>query len=298
MLLLVVSLPPTGHSLKLAATGDIMLGRGVALAHASKNWEQALAAIAPHIETADLAIANLESPITAAPLIRETYDLRAPTEAILALSTSGIDLLSLANNHMGDSGPPGVADTIQALNAAGVSPIGPEETPLITQSTGVRIAWFAFDDTLQPLGVRSVQKALSTFRNQVDLIIVSIHWGTEVLSIPNQRQRSLALALADAGADIILGHHPHVLQPVEWVWGAGRGRPALVAYSLGNALFDQGAPPKARYSALLMITVDRLGVQEACVIPFQIDPSTWSASPASSPTAEAIAHQVQLDFCK
>ncbi len=299
MLLLVAGIrPPTGHSLKLAAAGDIMLGRSVASAHAYGNWEQALVALTPYITTADLAFANLESPITAAPLTRETYDLRAPTQAILALSTSGIDLLSLANNHMGDSGLSGIADTIQLLNAAGILPIGPEETPLIMQVGGMHLAWFAFDDTLQPLEEKSVQDALSSVRDGVDLVIVSIHWGSEFATMPNDRQRALGHALASEGADIILGHHPHVLQPVEWVWGAGRGRPTLVAYSLGNALFDQGAPPNARHSALLMISVERLGVREACVIPFQIDPSTWSTSPASPSATESIVRQFQLAPCK
>lgn len=298
LLLVVLSLPPTGFSLKLAATGDIMLGRGVASAHEDENWDQALAVLAPHFEAIDLVFANLESPITDAPLVRETYDLRAPTQARLALSTSGIDLLSLANNHVGDSGPTGITDTIQTLTSVGITPIGPEESPLITLSKGIRLAWFAFDDILQPLDETRARDALSDVRRRADLIIVSIHWGSEGVSTPNERQRFLAQELANAGADIILGHHPHVLQPVEWVWGESRGRPTLVAYSLGNALFDQSAPPAARHSALLMIVVDRLGVQEVCAIPFQLDPASWNTIPASPSIADTIAHRVQLKPCQ
>jgi poly-gamma-glutamate capsule biosynthesis protein CapA/YwtB (metallophosphatase superfamily) len=297
LLLAAVSLPPTGHSFYLAAAGDIMLGRGVASAHADGSWDQAMAALSPYLTTADLAFANLESPITDAPLLRETYDLRAPTQAALTLSISGLDLLSLANNHMGDSGLAGIEDTIQTLDAIGITPVGPDVTPSIIYIEGVHMAWFAFDDTLQSLEVKSIEKDLADVRSRVDLIIVSIHWGSEGSTLPNPRQRALAMALAEAGADLILGHHPHVLQPVEWIWGAGRGRPTLVAFSLGNALFDQDAPPGARHGALLMITLHRLGVQNACVIPFQIDPMTWNVVPASPLTAESVSRQVRLESC-
>jgi poly-gamma-glutamate capsule biosynthesis protein CapA/YwtB (metallophosphatase superfamily) len=297
LLLVVLSPPPTGHSLKLASTGDIMLGRGVASAHAYGGWDQALAAFKPYLATADLAFANLESPITAAPLIQETYDLRAPSQATLALSASSIDILSLANNHIGDSGPSGVADTIQALNSIGVSPIGPDEAPLITNTGGIRLAWFAFDDTLQPLEEQRVQKALSSVRDRVDLTIVSIHWGSEFSTAPNERQHALAQVLAGEGADIILGHHPHVLQPVEWVWGTGRNRPTLVAYSLGNALFDQGAPPAARQGALLLLELNPLGVQDVCAVTFQIDPRTWNTIPTNGTAKEQISDNLRVPVC-
>jgi poly-gamma-glutamate capsule biosynthesis protein CapA/YwtB (metallophosphatase superfamily) len=298
LLLVVLSLPPTGHSLDLAAVGDIMLGRGVASAHEAEDWDQALAVLAPHLADADLSFANLESPITDAPLVRETYDLRAPKQAKLALSTSGLDLLSLANNHMGDSGPAGTTNTIQTLKSVGITSVGPAETPLITQTKGIRLGWLAFDDILQPLDEKNALDAVASVLGSADLVVVSIHWGSEGVSIPNERQRFLAQELASAGADIILGHHPHVLQPVEWVWGESRARPTLVAYSLGNALFDQSAPPAARYSALLMIAVDRLGVREACVLPFQLDPTTWNTGPASPSTTETVLRQTRIKSCQ
>jgi poly-gamma-glutamate capsule biosynthesis protein CapA/YwtB (metallophosphatase superfamily) len=297
LLLVVIALPPTGGSLKLAAAGDIMLGRGVASAHIDGSWDQALNTLIPQIAIADLAFANLESPITAAPLIRETYDLRAPSQSTLALSASGIKLLSLANNHMGDSGPSGIADTIQVLNSIGVSAIGPDEAPLITDVSGIRLAWFAFNDTLQPLEDQSVHKALSSVRNDVDFIIVSIHWGSEFVTVPNERQHALAQVLAREGADIIFGHHPHVLQPVEWVWGTGRNRPTLAAYSLGNALFDQGAPPAARQGALLLLELNPVGVQDVCAITFQIDPRTWNTIPANGTTRAQISDNLRVPIC-
>jgi poly-gamma-glutamate capsule biosynthesis protein CapA/YwtB (metallophosphatase superfamily) len=298
LLLVVVSLTPAGHSFKLAATGDIMLGRGVASAHADGSWGQALAALSPYLAASDLAFANLESPITNANLARVTYDLRAPPQAKLALSTSGIDLVSLANNHSGDSGLIGLTDTLQSLESVEIASVGLDEDPLLIQSNGIRLAWFAFNDLAQALDLMRVRDALLDVRSHVDLVIVSIHWGKEFASIPSERQHLLAQQLSAAGADIILGHHPHVLQPVEWVWGLGRGRPTLVAYSLGNALFDQSAPPTARFGALLMMSVDRLGVQEACVIPFQLNPTIWNTMLASASTSEAVLRRVQMKSCQ
>ncbi len=297
LLLVVVSLPPAGGSLKLAALGDIMLGRGVATAHANGSWDQALATLAPYTENADLTFANLESPLTTAPLIRETYDLRAPNQAMQALLTSGIDILSLANNHIGDSGASGVADTIQSLLSVGITPIGPDQQPLITHSNNMRIAWFAFDDILQPLEEENTKQVLSHVRDRVDLVIVSIHWGYETSTVPSQRQKSLATALADGGADIILGHHPHVTQPVEQVWGEGRGRPTLVAYSLGNALFDQGAPPAVRQGILLLLELSPLGVQDVCAVTFQIDPRSWNTIHVNEAVSEDILDSLRISAC-
>jgi len=297
LLLVMVLLPPTGGSIRLAFTGDIMLGRGVAQAHSNGNWSQALAAIAPTTSTADFAFANLESSITDAPLVREAYDLRAPAHSVLALSSSGLNILSLSNNHIADSGQRGIDDTLSALASAGILPIGPTEEPLIVQAKGVDLAWYAFADIPQKLYLLKAKQALASMRDHVDFIVVSIHWGNEGNTVPSDRQRVLAQAFADSGADIIVGHHPHVLQPVEWVWGDGRGRPTLVAYSLGNALFDQGAPPASRQAALLILDLGPLGVKEVCAVPFQIDPGTWNAVPASPNVEESVINSLEVKSC-
>jgi len=297
LLLVVVLLPPTGGSIHLALAGDIMLGRGVAQAHSSGNWSQALAAIAPTSSTADFAFANLESPITNAPLVKKTYDLRAPYHSVLALSSSSLNILSLSNNHIADSGQKGIDDTLTALASAGILPVGPTEEPLIVQAKGVELAWYAFADIPQMLDLLKTKQALASMRDHVDFIIVSIHWGNEGNTVPTDRQRVLAQAFADSGADIVVGHHPHVLQPVEWVWGEGRGRPTLVAYSLGNALFDQGAPPAARHGALLLLELNPLGVKDVCAVPFQIDPGTWNTVPASSNVEENVVNSLELKSC-
>jgi poly-gamma-glutamate capsule biosynthesis protein CapA/YwtB (metallophosphatase superfamily) len=297
MLLLVVLLPPTGDSVHLALAGDIMLGRGVAQAHAIDEWEQALSVLEPEFSRADFSFANLESPITEASLVKETYDLRAPPQSVLALSSSSINLLSLSNNHIADAGRQGIDDTINVLASVGITPIGPAEEPLILQARGVDLAWFALDDTHQILNLTGMRQNIALVRDRVDYIVVSIHWGNELKSQPNDRQRALAQALAALGVDIIIGHHPHVLQPVQWVWGKGRGRPSLVAYSLGNTLFDQGAPPVARQGALLLLDLNAFGIKRICAVPFQIDPKSWNVIAASANVEEKITGTLEVQSC-
>jgi poly-gamma-glutamate capsule biosynthesis protein CapA/YwtB (metallophosphatase superfamily) len=297
LLLVMVLLPPAGDSLRLALTGDIMLGRGVAQAHSNSSWQQALSILEPKFSTADFSFANLESPITEALLVKETYDLRAPPQSVLALSSSGINLVSLSNNHIADSGQQGIDDTHNALTSDGITPLGPTEEPLILHTKGIDLAWFALDDINGTLDLAGIRRSVALVRNRVDYIILSIHWGNEFKSQPNDRQRALAQTLAEWGVDLIIGHHPHVLQPVEWVWGEGRGRPSLVAYSLGNALFDQGAPPAARQGALLLLDLSPLRIKGMCAVPFQIDPKSWNVVPANASVEEKITSTLEIQKC-
>jgi poly-gamma-glutamate synthesis protein (capsule biosynthesis protein) len=152
--------------------------------------------------------------------------------------------------------------------------------------------FLAFDDTRADLDLPEAAIAVASERGRADLVLVSLHWGIELEPAPNERERHIARALAAAGADMIVGHGPHVLQAIEWVWGAGRGRPTLVAYSLGNALFDSPAPPAARRSAVLIAHLDRLGVRSACIVPIETRPPMWeiqlAAPQAASRVVEAL----------
>jgi len=297
LLLVAFLLPPAGDSVRLALAGDIMLGRGVAQAHSNGSWDQALMILEPKFSTADFAFANLESPITDTPLVKEAYDLRAPPQSVLAFSSSGINLLSLSNNHIADSGRQGIDDTLNALASAGITPIGPAEEPVILHAKGIDLAWFALDDINETLNIAGIRRSVALVRDRVDFIILSIHWGNEFKSQPNDRQRDLAQTLAGLGVDILIGHHPHVLQPIEWVWGKGRGRPTLVIYSLGNALFDQGAPPAARQGTLLLLDLNPLGIKGMCIVPFQIDPKSWNVVPANASTEEKITRTLDVQTC-
>ena len=286
----------------LALLGDVMLGRGVALAHPAGGaaWRSALAGLAPCLAPADLAVANLEGPLARLPAAAGEpgrYSLIAPPQAVDALTASGIDLLSLANNHRLDAGPSGVTTTLHSLHGARLASLGPTAPLTLTlrhaDGAALRLAFLAFDDVSAPLDLLAVAHLVSTVHQDGTVVIVSIHWGGEYAPGPNPRQRSLAQALVQAGADLVWGHHPHVLQPVVWMQGRDRQRLSLVAFSLGNALFDQ-TPPEARRSAVLLVTLDAQGVRSLNAAPFEIEPGRGRIHPAAPQAANAVMERLAL----
>jgi poly-gamma-glutamate capsule biosynthesis protein CapA/YwtB (metallophosphatase superfamily) len=289
-----VARAPADEGFRLAFLGDVMLGRGVAQAHASleRPWGLALDGIRPDLEAADLALANLESPLTARPLQQAGYDLRGPGSAANALSAAGLDLVSLANNHAMDSGVEGLADTQQALQGAGVGWIGPQVQAVLRTLHGQRLAFLAFEDVTAPLDLTILGQAVKQARSQADWVVVGMHWGGEYRPAPDARQQQLAQALADAGADVVWGQHPHVLQRLEWVQGSGRERATLVIYSLGNALFDQVEPMDGRRSALLLVQFGRGELQGIQALPFVIDPRRGQVLPADDSNTALILQRL------
>ncbi len=283
------SCAPAGGEAHIVLMGDVMLGRGVALAHSEHNWATTLAALLPVTSQTDLSAANLESPLTDEALISpDGFDLRAPPASVQALVGASISLVTLANNHALDAGKPGVQQTLAILQGAGVRAVGPDALPLTVTIRGLRIAFIAFDDVSQPLDVAQAAQAVGLARKTSQAVIVSIHWGMEYQEVPDARQREIARALADAGAGLIWGHHPHVAQPVEWLQGTALPYPTLVAFSLGNAMFDQAGPPDSRRSAVLRIALDDHGVRQVHAFGFSIDPPTLSLEPANAEARSAL----------
>ena len=243
----------------LALLGDIMLGRGV------EPSSESFAYIQPRLAGADLALANLESPLTNAPVAKDTpYILCAAPENVNYLVEAGLDLLSVANNHREDCGAEGEQETLSTLEAAGLSVIGPGVEPVTGEVNGVRLAFLAFDDTGR-WDSRPAVEAVRAAKRTGAVVVVAMHWGTEYQSGESEQQVTIAKELADAGADLIWGHHPHVLQPAKWIGQT------LVLFSLGNALFDQYGLESTRQSALVLVTLNMRGVTESEAVPFVID---------------------------
>ncbi len=265
---------PRSSSLTLALVGDVMLGRGVAQA-LDGDWEAAFAEVQAGLVGADVAFANLESPLTTAlspssPPVGGTeggiYDLRAPPEAVAALRAAGFDVVSLANNHALDAGEAGLAETQRVLARTGIVGVASSlysftrssSTPAHSSST---LSCLAFDDSVAPLDLEAAAEAVAAAAERPGIVIVSIHWGGEYQAAPSPRQRAIARALAGAGADLIVGHGPHVLQRVEWVGET------LVAYSLGNFLFDQPYPADCRQGAILRVKLQGDRIVAVEVVP-------------------------------
>jgi poly-gamma-glutamate capsule biosynthesis protein CapA/YwtB (metallophosphatase superfamily) len=264
-LILLASCLPSRKTVTLALLGDLMVGRKVNAKPASLSF------LASELKTADLSLANLESPLTpgAATTASDGYNLCASSEFAGLFRVWGLDLLSLANNHRFDCGPAGDIDTLQALTAAGETPVGPGPEPVYRQVNGLKLGFFSFDDILSPIDVGAAIHSIQSARFTGAVVVVSVHWGAEYQQGLTARQKALARQFAEAGALLIVGTHPHVLQPVEWIQ-TSRGR-TLVLYSLGNALFDQVGLPDTRQSALLLATLNAQGVQSIRAKPFEID---------------------------
>lgn len=212
--------------LTLALAGDVSLARGVAEANAG-NWGAALSGVA-EAWRADATYGNLESPLTDAPHQGMGVDLRAPPAGVAALKA--FSHLGVENNHAGDGGEVGQSGSRRTLRRAGIIPI--TRTPTVTRVRGVPVAWIAFlDDGQSPPPLAAVREGARRAR----FVVVGVHWGAEYNPV-TARQRALARQLAAAGASLIVGSGPHVLQ------GSERLGRTLVLYSLGNLLFDQPYP--------------------------------------------------------
>ena len=291
----------TGRRILLAFVGDILLGRHVGEVIAVQGNAYVFESVKPIIELADLAFGNMESPLATTPRVARGYDLRAEPDYAGAISYAGFDIVSLANNHATDNGRDGLLQSMQTLTDLGIEWTGAGETLADARTArvltveGLRIGYLAYDGTrasflatteqsgcawLEPdWVVEDVRRA----REVVDLLIVSFHWGEEYQSLPNALQKSIASRVASAGADIIVGHHPHVVQPVDWVWGEGRERPTLVAYSLGNFLFDQWFSDETMQSVILLCTAGPNGVEAFGLHPVQsVDGRTIVADDVNS----------------
>ncbi len=285
---------PESGQVTLALLGDINLGRGV-----YPNADT-FAYLKPVLESADLAMANLESPLTTKAVVTKSpYALCTKPERAQFLSEAGFDLLSFANNHDLDCGLSGRKETLSTLKQYGLDAIPAGLVPVYREVNGGKLAFLAINATWA-FDREGLLKAISSARSQGAVVIVSIHWGDEYFAQPNEFQKTLAKQMAEAGASLIWGHHPHVLQPVEWIEihcdsrnPAKICRQTLVLYSLGNALFDQYGLPDTRRSALVMVHVDKDGVQEFHAIPFVIDEPRSRLAAADDDTAKKILERLR-----
>jgi len=200
------------------------------------------------------------------------YELLIPPEATETLESAGFDLLSLANNHTLDAGLSGLLETSSRLKASGIEPLGVDPDPTIHTVDGLKIAFLALN--LIPGGIDSdiseAEDMIQIAQTQADVVIVSIHWGLEYHLVPSPAQVQQANRLSQAGADLVLGHHPHVAQPLE-ILRQEEGdsqRDSIVAYSLGNFVFDQ-YDERTREGLALRIFVDQQGLRAAQVLPVE-----------------------------
>ncbi len=269
----------------IVAGGDVMLGHWTGDYIDRYGADYPFEKIRPLLRDADIAFANLEAPFADSGRAVEgkTFTFKVPTRHVSGLVNAGFDVLSLANNHMLDFGLSGLEQTLKTLREAGLHHAGAgldsaaAWQPAILHTPGGTVAFLAFSMTFpkefwvtdstggtayphEPVMIRAIREA----DRRADYVVVSFHWGTEKKITPNDYQVYFAHRAIDAGADLILGHHPHVLQGLELY----RGR--LIAYSLGNLAFSAYSRAAVN-SMLLKVVLYPEGLLYAKIHPLNVD---------------------------
>ncbi|MDP3953520.1 MAG: CapA family protein [bacterium] len=267
--------------------GDIMLSRSVEKKmEATGDYTFLFLKVAEILRSADLAFGNLEGPISSRGANQGSiYSFRADPRAVEGLVFAGFDVLSLANNHIWDWGRTALLDTVSLLRAEGISPVGAggsydeANQVALLEFNGVKVAVLAYTNLLPKsfqAGVDSpglsefdlgkIKENVSQLKKSVDLVVVSLHWGEEYQTSANEGQKDIAHALIDSGVDLVVGHHPHVVQEVEQY---GKG---WAAYSLGNFVFDQSFSEETMAGAALWVKVENGSIAEVRLLPVNISP--------------------------
>ncbi len=244
--------------LTIVFAGDVLLDRGIAPIIKRHGVEYLFRDVSPFFHNADFTVVNLECPITDidAPLMKK-YIFRADDSCAAALRKVGVTHCAMANNHIMDQGQSGIADTYQNILDAGLVPIGyglndsTRLLPAILQKGDIKVAIFNdcavrvenYDSPFDRPGIANVPvikllPLISDYHRQHPdtRIVIVLHWGVEFSTMPNPSQRIQASQLFAAGADLIVGHHPHVIQDIDTIHGK------TVYYSIGNFVFDQQNP--------------------------------------------------------
>jgi poly-gamma-glutamate synthesis protein (capsule biosynthesis protein) len=293
------SATPAGpREVTLAFAGDVhFTGRTAKLL---ERPETAFGPISPVLAAADVAMVNLESAVTTRGTPEpKTFHFRAPASAYQAVKAAGVDVVTIANNHALDYGRVGLADTVAAAGAAGVPAIGAGANaaayaPWITEVRGTRIAFLAFSQVAElwdswkatetRAGIamaRDLPYATAAVRaagQGADVVVVYVHWGVEGNSCPSAEMRAFAAEMAEAGADLVVGTHAHLLLGDGW-WGR-----TFVQYGLGNFVWWRD-DAYSNDTGVLRVTLRDGVIAGTELVPARISRST--GQPAVATGAEA-----------
>lgn len=220
--------------INLIMTGDVNLGRSVNYQIKKTNnpcfpFEK----IADFLKEADLTLINLESVLFKnCHLTQEGMRLCGDPNNVNGLICAGVDVASLANNHQKDFGQNGLEQTISLLTSNNIAAIDQGQT-VFRQIKGVRFAFLAFDLIGHSVDKNEIEEKIKNAKSATEVVVVIFHWGEEYQANPNQTQYQLGHLAIDSGADLVLGNHPHWVQPAETY------QDKLIVYSHGNFIFDQ-----------------------------------------------------------
>ncbi|MFX3633818.1 MAG: CapA family protein [Candidatus Pristimantibacillus sp.] len=273
---------------RLAFVGDILLAESVGNMMKIKGNDFPFTEALLYLSEPDLTAANLEYPITkrGVPAEDKTYVFKGTPDALPALKNSGVDVVSLANNHTLDQGVDGLLDTMGYLDEAGIDHMGAGSNdteafaPKIREVRGIKIAYIGLSKVVptttwkadkynagvaETYDTTRAVAAIAKAKKEADIVVVMVHWGIEKSDTPEKYQRDFAREYIDAGADLVIGSHPHVLQGFETYKGK------WIAYSLGNFIFSVTPKGRSGETGVLDATCTKKGDCELQFYPMYAD---------------------------
>jgi poly-gamma-glutamate synthesis protein (capsule biosynthesis protein) len=281
-----IKIPEIPATTTLLFGGDVMLSRVVNQQSVKyDDWTWPFLKIADTMSSADLTIINLESPFTIGGnhLVKTgSFSFNADPASLAGLQLAGIDIVSLANNHTINQGKTGIADTQKLLTENDIAFTGAglteaeARTPVIKETNGVKIGFLAYaypndyslatanTHGLAGMNIAKMTADVKNLKTQTDLVVVMMHAGIEYVNKPNEQQKKFARASIDAGANLVIGHHPHWVQVTENY----QGKPII--YSLGNLIFDQMWSKETQEGALAQIEIVNKKITGIKIIPISI----------------------------
>jgi poly-gamma-glutamate capsule biosynthesis protein CapA/YwtB (metallophosphatase superfamily) len=274
------------RAVTLASVGDINLGDGVADVIGARGAKYPWSGVAPVLRSADVAFGNLECAVsTRGSRVEKQFNFRGhPSWLKVTRTYVGMDVMNLANNHAGDYGDTALLDTIAYVRRFGMVPVGAGSNlaaarkPKVIERFGLKIAFVGFSD-IGPgsfaagpsspgtafASDAAIRAGVSRAAKLAPIVVATFHWGVELARRPDGRQRGFANAALAAGADAVIGAHPHVLQPTE----KRRGR-RLVAFSLGNFVFAAQSAGTTE-TGILKLRLSGRGIESSRFIRAHID---------------------------
>lgn len=264
--------PQGVETVRLLFVGDIMPSRWVDRAMTIHGYGFPFEKIRPLLASSDIVFGNLESPVREGrTVLTGEMRFRTDPEFLPELARAGFNIVSLANNHIGDEGEAGIASTTEYLADSNIRWVGAGTTsdayaPIIIEHNGFRVAFIAGNDPsivhpsycASPVRLGSacfnetrIAEGVQAARKSADFVVFSMHAGREYASTSDALQRRIAHLAIDSGADLVIGHHPHVIQERELYNGK------WIYYSLGNFIFDQEWSRNTKLGLALGVEVRR-----------------------------------------
>ena len=276
-----------GETMHMIAVGDVMLDRALGAAISNGNLDYPFAHVAELLRSADVAAANVESALgDVGERAEKSYTFRAPPAAAASLARAGFDVVTLANNHALDYGPSALTQGISLLQSAGIKSVGAGEnaaaarTPALITKNGITLAilgyvhvpvegrppyfdtqsWAATETTpgLAWANPEQIRTDVAAAGRQADHVVVFLHSGYEYVPAPSEPQKAAAHAAVNAGASLVIGHHAHILQGVEFL------ESGVIVFGLGNFAFTIDGAPE---TALLNVWLDHDSVRQIEFVP-------------------------------